>query len=48
MDIDHESHEGLDVALELIGEALDEAGVDRSRVIGAGLGPAGPDPRATA
>ena len=42
MDIDHESHEGLDVALELIGEALDEAGVDRSRVIGAGLGLPGP------
>jgi predicted NBD/HSP70 family sugar kinase len=42
MDIDHASHEGLDVALELIGEALAEAGVDRSRVIGAGLGLPGP------
>src|ERR687894_1680739 len=42
MDIDHASHEGLDVALELIGEALEEAGVDRSRVIGAGLGLPGP------
>ena len=42
MDIDHEAHEGLDVALELIGEALDEAGVERSRVIGAGLGLPGP------
>ena len=38
MDIDHVSHEGLDVALDLIGEALAEAGIDRSRVIGAGLG----------
>jgi predicted NBD/HSP70 family sugar kinase len=42
MDIDHAAHEGLDVALELIGEALDEAGVERSRVIGAGLGLPGP------
>jgi predicted NBD/HSP70 family sugar kinase len=42
MDIDHASHEGLDFALELIGEALAEAGVDRSRVIGAGLGLPGP------
>jgi predicted NBD/HSP70 family sugar kinase len=42
MDIDHESHEGLDIALELIDEALDEAGVDRSRLIGAGLGLPGP------
>jgi predicted NBD/HSP70 family sugar kinase len=42
MDIDHESQEALDVALELIGEALDEAGIDPSRVIGAGLGLPGP------
>jgi predicted NBD/HSP70 family sugar kinase len=42
MDIDHASHEGLDVALELIDEALAEAGVERSRVIGAGLGLPGP------
>jgi predicted NBD/HSP70 family sugar kinase len=42
MDIDHESQEGLEVALELIEEALEEAGVDRSRVIGAGLGLPGP------
>jgi predicted NBD/HSP70 family sugar kinase len=42
MDIDHASHEGLDVAIELIDEALDEAGVDRSHVIGAGLGLPGP------
>ena len=42
MDIDHVSHEGLDVALELIDEALDEAGVERSHVIGAGLGLPGP------
>ena len=42
LDTDHASYEGLDVALELIDEALDEAGVDRSRVIGAGLGLPGP------
>ena len=42
IDTDHAAHEGLDVAIELIGEALDEAGVDRSRVIGAGLGLPGP------
>src|SRR5919198_99689 len=42
MDIDHASHEGLDVAIELIDEALAEAGVERERVIGAGLGLPGP------
>jgi predicted NBD/HSP70 family sugar kinase len=42
LDTDHAAHEGLDAALELIGEALDEAGVERSRVIGAGLGLPGP------
>ncbi len=42
MDIDHAAHEGLDVALDLIGEALAEAGIERSRVIGAGLGLPGP------
>src|SRR5215207_8497996 len=42
MDIDHAAHEGLDVALELIGEVLAEADVERSRLIGAGLGL--PDP----
>jgi predicted NBD/HSP70 family sugar kinase len=42
LDTDHDAREGLDVALELVDEALDEAGVDRSRVIGAGLGLPGP------
>src|ERR687897_626995 len=42
MDIDHAAQEGLDVAVELIDEALAEAGVERSRVIGAGLGLPGP------
>jgi predicted NBD/HSP70 family sugar kinase len=42
LDTDHAAHEGLDVAIELIDEALAEAGVERSRVIGAGLGLPGP------
>ena len=42
MDIDHAAHEGLDVALELIGEALAEAGIEPAHVIGAGLGLPGP------
>jgi predicted NBD/HSP70 family sugar kinase len=42
LDTDHDAQEGLDVAIELIDEALAEAGVDRSRVIGAGLGLPGP------
>jgi predicted NBD/HSP70 family sugar kinase len=42
LDTDHAAHEGLDAAIELIDEALAEAGVERSRVIGAGLGLPGP------
>src|ERR671917_2914714 len=42
LDTDHAAQEGLDVALELVEEVLDEAGVERSRVIGAGLGLPGP------
>src|SRR5215213_5985474 len=42
MDTDHEAQEGLDVALAMVEELLAEAGVDRSRVIGAGLGLPGP------
>ncbi|MBW3608910.1 MAG: ROK family protein, partial [Actinobacteria bacterium] len=42
LDTDHAAHEGLDVALELIEEVLGEADVDRSRLIGAGLGLPGP------
>ena len=38
IDTDHEAQEGLDVALAMVEEVLAEAGVDRSRVIGAGLG----------
>jgi predicted NBD/HSP70 family sugar kinase len=42
LDTDHAAQEGLDVAIELIDEALAEAGVERSRLIGAGLGLPGP------
>jgi predicted NBD/HSP70 family sugar kinase len=42
MDIDHDSEESMDVALDLVGEALLAAGVERSRVIGAGVGLPGP------
>jgi predicted NBD/HSP70 family sugar kinase len=42
IDTDHVAHEGLDVALGLVDDLLAEAGVDRSRVIGAGLGLPGP------
>jgi predicted NBD/HSP70 family sugar kinase len=42
IDTDHEAQEGLDVALAMVEEVLAEAGVDRSRVIGAGLGLPGP------
>ncbi|MGI8781818.1 MAG: ROK family protein [Solirubrobacteraceae bacterium] len=42
MDTDHAADEGLDVAVDLVDEVLAEAGVERSRVIGAGLGLPGP------
>ena len=34
MDVDHSAHEGLDAAAEFVDEVLEEAGGDRSRVIG--------------
>jgi len=42
MDTDHAADEGLDVAVDLVDEVLAEAGIERSRVIGAGLGLPGP------
>jgi len=42
LDTDHAAHHGLDVALDLVEEVLGEAGIERSRVIGAGLGLPGP------
>jgi predicted NBD/HSP70 family sugar kinase len=42
LDTDHDAQEGLDAAAELVAEALADAGVDRSAVIGAGMGLPGP------
>src|ERR671933_820516 len=42
LDTDHEAREGLDAAAELVQEALNDAGVERERVIGAGMGLPGP------
>jgi predicted NBD/HSP70 family sugar kinase len=39
---DHTAEEGLDVAAELVGSALAEAGVDRESVLGVGMGLPGP------
>src|SRR3954447_19436239 len=42
LDTDHDAQEGLDAAAELVTEALGDAGVARSAVIGAGMGLPGP------
>jgi predicted NBD/HSP70 family sugar kinase len=42
LDTDHAAEEGLDAAAELVVELLAEAGIDRSQVIGAGMGLPGP------
>src|SRR5437763_14525914 len=42
LDTDHDAQEGLDAAAELVDETLADAGVDRSAVIGAGMGLPGP------
>jgi predicted NBD/HSP70 family sugar kinase/biotin operon repressor len=47
LDIDHEAQEGLDAAAALVEAGLEEAGVDRGRVIGAGVGLPAPIDRAT-
>jgi predicted NBD/HSP70 family sugar kinase/biotin operon repressor len=46
MDVDGDPTGSLDAAAALVGEALAEAGVERSRVIGAGMGLPGPIDRA--
>ncbi len=38
IDVDHSAEHGLDAAAEFVDQVLDEAGVDRARVIGAGMG----------
>jgi predicted NBD/HSP70 family sugar kinase len=42
LDTDHDAHEGLDMAAELVVETLADAGVARESVIGAGMGLPGP------
>jgi predicted NBD/HSP70 family sugar kinase len=42
MDVDHEAREGLDAAAGMVEEVLGGAGVDRSRVLGVGMGLPGP------
>jgi len=42
LDTDHDAQEGLDAAAELVSEALADAGVPRSAVLGAGMGLPGP------
>jgi predicted NBD/HSP70 family sugar kinase len=42
IDTDHAAHDGLDLALDMVEDLLGEAGIERSRVIGAGLGLPGP------
>jgi predicted NBD/HSP70 family sugar kinase len=42
MDTDHAAHDGLNAAAGLVAEVLADAGVDRSRVVGAGMGLPGP------
>jgi predicted NBD/HSP70 family sugar kinase len=42
LDTDHSAAEGLDAAAELVAQALGDAGVDRTRVVGAGVGLPGP------
>ena len=47
LDVDHSANEGLAAANELVDEVLNEAGVDRDRVLGVGMGLPGPINRAT-
>jgi predicted NBD/HSP70 family sugar kinase len=42
LDTDHAARDGLDAATDLVSEALADAGVERSQVIGAGMGLPGP------
>ena len=38
MDVDHSAEEGLETAVEFVDHVLEDAGVDRERVIGVGMG----------
>ncbi len=48
IDVDHSADQGLETAVEFVDEVLDEAGVDRARVIGVGMGLPAPIDRAPA
>ena len=48
LDVDHAATTALDAATELVDVVLAEAGIERSRVIGVGVGALGADRRATA
>jgi predicted NBD/HSP70 family sugar kinase len=47
IDVDHSAEEGLDAAVEFVDRVLAEAGADRHRVIGAGMGLPAPIDRTT-
>ena len=47
LDVDHSADEGLDAATALIDSVLEEADVDRERVLGVGMGLPGPIDRST-
>jgi predicted NBD/HSP70 family sugar kinase len=47
MDVDHSADQGLDKAAEFVERVLDEAGANRERVIGVGMGLPAPIDRAT-
>jgi predicted NBD/HSP70 family sugar kinase len=47
MDVDHSAEAGLEAAAEFVTRVLDEAGVERRRVIGVGMGLPAPIDRAT-
>jgi glucokinase-like ROK family protein len=47
LDTDHSAEEGLDAATELVAQVLKEAGVERDRVVGVGMGLPGPINRET-
>jgi predicted NBD/HSP70 family sugar kinase len=42
LDTDHSAEDGLDAASELVAETLEDAGVERAQVVGAGMGLPGP------
>ena len=47
VDVDHDAQDSLDAAVALVDEVLARSGVDRDRLLGAGVGLAGPIDQAT-